>query len=700
VSDGSTQASPWVFAREPSSLGDPTDVITLVDGQTFSLSSRSGDYGISATNGVFFADMRVLSRARLLVAGSTIESLAVSYSDSSGATFVGRSVPTGVSDARLLVIRRRSLGSILHEEIEFRNTSAVPVSFAAELEVAADFASVFAIKEGHVVPVGEHSVEVRDQSLLFGWRLADIHRQAELITVGGTPPVVTSRGFGWSLHLEPQEVTSVGLHLAVALGDEWVEREQHHPRLPNAATRNRTWLAAAPRLRTANRALSTAFDRSIDDIAALRLHDPSGQRKPVIAAGAPWYMTLFGRDGLISSYMTIPVDPTLAIGVLEALAELQGTRVDDTTEEQPGRILHETRYLGVAAPTLTGGSTYYGSADATPLFVMLLGELSRWGLDDDTLDRLLPHADRALRWIEEFGDRDGDGYVEYERSSDRGLVNQGWKDSVDAIRFRDGRFGHAPIALCEVQAYVYGAYCARAEIADRMDDADVATHYRERAARLQEQFAIDFWVAEHEWFAVGLDADKRQIDSLTSNIGHCLWTGIALPEHAAAVTRHLLSPAMWTGWGIRTMADGEVAYDPMSYHCGTVWPHDGALCAAGMRAYGFSEEALTVANGLLAAAKVWDGRLPELFSGLDREDVGTPVPVPTSCSPQAWAAATPFLLLRIMLGLEPDERGAGIVVTPMDGAIEDDLVVRGLHTLTGRFDVRIDDGIVAVTPSE
>ena len=690
----STQASPWVFAREPTSLGDPAELVTLVDGQTFCLSGRTGDLGISATNGVFFADMRVLSRARLLVGGQTLEALAVTHGDASSATFVGRSVPTALSVPPVLVVRRRHLGSIWHEEIEFRNTSAESVSLLAELEVAADFASVFAIKEGNVVSEGEHSVVVRDQSLLFGWRLGDIQRQAELVAVGGPPPVVSARGFAWALQLEPQEVVSVALHLTVALGDQWVEQEQH-PRLAHAVSRNRVWLDGVPRLRTSNRALSTAFDRSIDDIGSLRLHDPSGLRRPVIAAGAPWYMALFGRDALLSAYMSLPIDPTLALGVLEALAELQGKVVDPLTEEQPGRILHETRHLGVAAPTLTGGSTYYGSADSTPLFVMLLGELSRWGLDEATLRTLLPHADRALAWMADYGDLDGDGYIEYQRTSERGLVNQGWKDSVDAIRWRDGRLAETPIALCEVQGYAYAAYRARVLIAVRLGETDVAARYERKAAELKERFARDFWLEELGWFAVGLDGDKRPIDSLTSNIGHCLWTGIAGDDHAERVVEHLMSDQMWTGWGIRTLASNLRGYDPMSYHCGTVWPHDGALCATGMRAYGFHEEALEVANGLLDAAQVWQGRLPELFSGLDRADVGTPVPIPTSCSPQAWAAATPFLLLRVLLGLEPDAR-RGLTVTPMAGAIEDDLLLRGVRTVDRRFDVRIDDGIVSI----
>jgi glycogen debranching enzyme len=490
-------------------------------------------------------------------------------------------------------------------------------------------------------------------------------------------------------------VCVVKLDLIVALGTAWIEPEHHHPKLPNAANRNRGWLSSVPKLRTANRVLSSAYDRSIEDIGALRLHDPTGRLRPVIAAGAPWYMTLFGRDALISAYMALPIDPTLAIGVLEALAELQGTQVDLVTEEEPGRIMHETRYLGVDAPTLTGGSTYYGSADATPLFVVLLGELSRWGLGDDELRLLLPHADRALAWMQEFGDRDGDGYIEYETTSERGLANQGWKDSADGIRYHDGRVATAPLALCEVQAYAYAAYQARAAIAIRLGQRDVLIRYERLAADLKERFNRDFWLDHLGWYAVALGPDKEPVDSLTSNIGHCLWSGIVADEHAALVAQRLMSKQMWNGWGIRTLASDEQAYDPMSYHCGTVWPHDGALCAAGLKTYGFDAAALTVAKGLLAASEAWNGRLPELFCGLDRTDVETPVPFPTSCSPQAWSAATPFLLLRIMLGLEPDNV-RGLTVNPIPGAIEDDLLLVGVRLVDRRFNVRIDDGAVTV----
>ncbi len=357
--------------------------------------------------------------------------------------------------------------------------------------------------------------------------------------------------------------------------------------------------------------------------------------------------------------------------------------------------MHETRYLGVDAPTLTGGSTYYGSADATPLFVVLLGELSRWGLDEDALRKLLPNADRALEWMATYGDKDGDGYIEYHKTSDRGLTHQGWKDSADGIRYHDGRVADTPLALCEVQGYAYAAHCARAAIAIRLGEPETAAKHQALAAALKTQFNRDFWLEEHGWYAVALGPDKEPVDSLTSNMGHCLWSGIVDTERAAQVAERLMSREMWNGWGIRTLSDDEIAYDPMSYHCGTVWPHDGALCAAGLKAYGFDDHALTVANGILAASESWQGRLPELFSGLDRSDVETPIPFPTSCSPQAWAAATPFLLLRIMLGMEPDD-SLGLRVDPIPGAIEDDLFLGGVRLVDRRFNVRVDDGVATV----
>jgi glycogen debranching enzyme len=377
-------------------------------------------------------------------------------------------------------------------------------------------------------------------------------------------------------------------------------------------------------------------------------------------------MTLFGRDSLITSWMTMLVEPDLALGTLQTLARFQGTDVDPRTEEEPGRILHEMRFGETASLALGGGRIYYGTADATPLFVMLLGELSRWGNERAEVDALLPAADRALEWITDFGDRDGDGYVEYQRASDRGLQNQGWKDSFDSMRFADGRLAQPPIALSEVQGYVYAALVARSHCATEAGDHDLAAKLHARAHDLKVAFNRDFWVDDDDGghLAIGLDRDKRPIDAVASNMGHCLWTGILDEEKAAAVARHLLSDAMFSGWGIRTLSAGAQGYNPISYHCGSVWPHDNALCAAGLMRYGFVEEAHRVMQGLVEASAWFGDLLPELFAGLGRARFGFPVSYPTSCSPQAWAAASPLLFLRTMLRFEPDIRHGRLHLAP------------------------------------
>src|SRR5438132_1488009 len=327
--------------------------------------------------------------------------------------------------------------------------------------------------------------------------------------------------------------------------------------------------------------LRAIVTRSAEDLGALRIFDPDYPERAVVAAGAPWFMTLFGRDSLITAWMALLVDPDLALGVLQTLARFQGDKVDPRYDEEPGKILHEMRFGGAASLSLGGGQVYYGTADATPLFVMLLGELRRWGLAPELVDSLLPHADRALTWIEEYGDVDGDGYVEYQRSSDRGLANQGWKDSWDAVRFQDGRLAKAPIALCEVQAYVYSAYLARAFFALEADDERTWLHYRDKAHQLKAAFNRDFWLEDRGWFAMGLDGEKKPIDALASNMGHCLWTGIVDTDKASLVAERLLAPDMFSGWGIRTLSERAVGYNPMSYRVGSVWPHDNAILAPG-----------------------------------------------------------------------------------------------------------------------
>ena len=407
-------------------------------------------------------------------------------------------------------------------------------------------------------------------------------------------------------------------------------------------------------------------------------------------------MTLFGRDSLITSWMAMLVDSDLALGTLQTLADLQGRDENPLTEEEPGRILHEMRFGESARLSLGGSGVYYGTVDSTPLFVMLLGELQRWGNRRDEVDALLPAADRALAWIDEFGDRDGDGYVEYQRTSDRGLQNQGWKDSWDAVHFADGRIAQAPVALCEVQGYVHAALLARAHFAVEAGEQDLASRLRTRAADLKTRFNRDFWLDEHDWFAMGLDRDKVPIDALVSNMGHCLWTGIVDDEKAPVVAKRLLSPELFSGWGIRTLATSMTRYNPISYHNGSVWPHDNALCAAGLVRYGLLDEAHQVMEGIVHAGEFFGNRLPELFAGFPRDRYQFPVGYPTSCSPQAWAAAAPLLFLRALLRFEPDIRNGRLHLAP---AVPDWLGrfrLDGVPIMGGRLSVEVEgDRIVS-----
>lgn len=394
---------------------------------------------------------------------------------------------------------------------------------------------------------------------------------------------------------------------------------------------------------------------SARDLDSLRMTGVGEPGRVVLAAGAPWFMALFGRDSLLASYMALAADRTLALGVLRTLAEHQGSRVVDTTDEEPGRILHEIRRGRAASAALGGAGVYYGSADATPLFVNVMGELHRWGvLAGDDLARLLPHADRALAWTTGHGDRDGDGFVEYARRSEHGLLHQGWKDSTDALSFADGTPATGPIALAEVQGYTYRAWRDRAEMARAVGDDTRAAECDDRADVLRERFNRAFWLPDDGWFALALDGDKRPVDALASNMGHCLWSGIVDDTLAPAVAARLVSPELFSGWGVRTLAVGMGAYNPVSYHNGSVWPHDNALIVDGLLRYGFVAEAQRVAEGMLDAAAHFRGRLPELFCGFDRQEHPQPIAYPTSCAPQAWAAASAFHLLRVLLRFAPD----------------------------------------------
>ena len=382
------------------------------------------------------------------------------------------------------------------------------------------------------------------------------------------------------------------------------------------------------------------------------MNDGPDEGERYIAAGVPWFTTLFGRDAILTAFQVLGFRPQLAVETLTVLAARQATAVDDWREAEPGKILHELRGGEMVRAGELPFSPSYGSVDATPLWLILLGATFDWTGDRDLVNRLWPNALAALEWIDRWGDVDGDGFVEYGRREGRGLGNHGWKDSEDSVRNRDGAIAASPIALAEVQGYVYDAKIRIAGLARTRGDADLAARLEREAAELRTRFESAFWVADQQYYAMALDGAKQPADAIASNAGHCLWSGISAPERARLVADRLLAPGLFSGWGIRTYATDQPGYNPIGHHTGTVWPHDTSIVAAGLKRYGFHDEANRLVSAVFEAAQTFpESRLPELFCGFDRAETATPVPYPVACSPQAWAAGSTFLFLQSMLGL-------------------------------------------------
>lgn len=650
--------SPWTFDGESAGMSGE-GAVTLVDGTTFMVSRRSGDIHGQGPLGLFMLDTRVLSLWQLTLDGSPVQPLSVTPNGPFSATFVGRIHDPSAADSAIAVVQRRYVGQGMREDLDIRNHGTDPLRIRVELKVAADFGGVFDVKAGRESNAADIMPEPDNAGIRI---IAPKHNEgavveATTISCSVRPDRADRDGLAWDVPLEAGqrwtncllvEVTAEGRRLATSYRcGEPVEEA-----IP--VSRLRQWRENVATISTDNTALAAAVNQASEDLGALRIFDPEHPDRVVVAAGAPWFMTLFGRDSLIASWMSLPLDQDLARGVLQELTDQQGSKIDAKTEEQPGRILHEVRFDSASARLLGGSNTYYGSIDATPLFVMLVAELARWTGITPTIEALLPAVDRAMDWIVDHGDRDGDGFVEYLRSHPDGLENQGWKDSWDGVRHLDGRVASGPIALCEVQGYVYAAHRGRAELARALGESHMAKANDFRADELRRQFDEQFWMDDLGWFAIGLDGDKEPIASLSSNIGHLLWTGIVTERRAQEVAEHIGSPSMFTGWGLRTLSAGNNGYNPLSYHCGSVWPHDTALAIAGLARYGCDRIAHRLTSGLLAASSWSGGRLPELFAGFGSDDLPSPVPYPASCSPQAWAAASPLLLVRAMLGLEPN----------------------------------------------
>jgi glycogen debranching enzyme len=644
-------------------------IVKILDGNTFVVSDPRGDIEASLTDptGLFSFDTRFLSSWVLTVNGERLNSLSVDDLQYFEARFfLVPGTGTVYVDAKLSVIRQRAVGDGFHEELTILNHAEEPIELTVRVDADSDFADLFEVKDA-LKKKGTYTTRIDGDGLNLVYERETFARMTTISA--SAPAAIDDKGLTFVVTIEPHGswTTDLDVVTAVGAGGRMLRpkyRRGEQRARPNMGRSLENWLQEAPRLESDDDRLRATYRRSLVDMAALRFSPLVAGGRSLPAAGLPWFMTMFGRDSILTSLQALPFTPELAATTLQALGDWQGSRIDDFRDEDPGRILHEMRYGEMTAFEERPHSPYYGCADATPLYVVLLDEYERW-TGDRTLVRQREHEARAaLAWIDDYADLLGNGYVWYRRRNEQtGLENQCWKDSWDSISYRDGRIPGFPRATCELQGYAYDAKIRGARLARSIwNDPAFADRLEEEAADLKRRFNRDFWIADGGYFALALDPEGHQVDSLASNNGHLLWSGIVDKSKAKAVVQNLLGRKLFSGWGVRTLAEGEGRYNPIGYHVGTVWPFDNSFIAWGLRRYGFKDEAATIAEGILDAAGFFDGRLPEAFGGYERSLTKYPVQYPTACSPQAWSTGAPLLLLRTMLGLEPI--GDHLVVDP------------------------------------
>ena len=662
--------------------------VKILDGNTFVVSDTRGDIEASLTDptGLFSYDTRFLSKWVLTINGERMNPLSVDdleYFESR--FFLVPGTGTVYVDAKLSVIRRRAVGNGFHEELTILNHADEPVDLRIRLDAGCDFADLFEVKDA-LKKKGTYSARAKGGKLVLAYVRGTFDRST--VISSSEPARVDRNGLGFKIRIGPHGKWSTELDVATeALGFEEMRRIEDPARSRRRMRQNLArWIDRAPRLESDQEPLKATYRRSLVDLAALRFSPQVAGGRSLPAAGLPWFMTMFGRDSILTSLQALPFTSELAATTLRALGDWQGLSVNDFRDEDPGRILHEMRYGELTAFEERPHSPYYGSADATPLFVVLLDEYERWTGDRALVRELEVESRAALNWIDEYADLQGNGYLSYERRNKKtGLENQCWKDSWDSISFRDGRIPGFPRATCELQGYAYDAKRRGARLAREIwKDTALAERLEQEAADLKRRFNRDFWIEDGEYFALALDPEGEQVDALTSNNGHLLWSGIVDKSKAKAVAGHLLGSRLFSGWGVRTLAEGDGRYNPIGYHVGTVWPFDNSFIAWGLRRYGFKDEAAAIAAGILDAAEFFDGRLPEAFGGYERSQTRYPVQYPTACSPQAWSTGAPLLLLRTMLGLDP--QGEHLVV---DAALPSSIGHLELLDIPGRWG-RID----------
>jgi glycogen debranching enzyme len=660
-------------------LFDNSNIIT--SGSTFVISSENGDIIPGTPEGFYAEDTRFLSSFRILIDGketSPVSSYKTNHSISSFySTFLTYEEVYGLlsssedshnlpSLSSLSIVRDRMVVKGLHEDLTVKSHAPGEKSFKLEVQFDADFADVFEVRRGVFRKFGRIGIENREEcQICFRYESEDFHRES-WVSLTGRPKIEGNRAV-FELKLGPKDIwktcievypvvdtkpTSrsqcVGFMLAPPFGS--YRKKSDPSSFTTSEVKGGPLASSTPKLFTDSTDLHESYLQAISDLRSLQLELIPDQY--VLAAGLPWFMALFGRDSIISAIQTKILGTGFLTGTLRTLSTLQATTIDKFREAEPGKIPHEVRRGELSMLSRVPHSCYYGSVDATPLFVILLWEAFQWTGDEKLLTDHVKNAEAALAWCDTFGDLDRDGFVEYSGSSKEGLRNQGWKDSDDCVSFSSGELAEQPIALAEVQGYVYAAKTRMAQMNRMLGNFEAAKNLESEADSLKEKFNREFWMPKEQYFAMGLDGKKQQVNSITSNPGHCLWTGIIEEHKARRVVQRLLRDDMFTGWGIRTLSSEMARYNPISYHNGSVWPHDNSIIAKGLSWYGFYEEANTLALSLIdAASKFNDHRLPELFAGYVRREGSKPVPYPAANSPQAWASGALVFSIETLLGI-------------------------------------------------
>ena len=680
-------------------VGPP--LISIHQGQTVLISEPDGQINWPSEKGLYFFDTRVVSSWAIYANGEPWELLnggAISYY-ASRIFLTNRSFLTEdgtIAPRTLGCTISRSISGGMHEDLDITNNSMMPVRFQLEIALRCDFADIFEVKSGHIVRRGRITTDWSEphQQLRTTYLNGDFGRAVTISPTRLPVRAVYANGrLSFEVALEPGKAWHCCLLYELADRDRnfaappdcvGYSHQSHH------AETMADWLKNVVEIRTSNEEFYRLFRQALEDMAALRLPIAGTDHMVFLpAAGLPWFVAPFGSDSLIVSLQNTLIYPEFARGALEILGSLQATEEDNYRDAEPGKILHEMRYGELAHFKLIPHTPYYGTADATPLYLITLHAAWRATGDRALLEQHLETAERCLSWIDQYGDRDGDGFQEYQTRSPVGYENMGWKDSGDSVVYPDGSVVKGPKALCELQGYVYSAWIRMAEVFDALGKPDRAQTMRAKASALFDHFNEAFWDEELGFYAYALDGEKKKVLSVSSNAGHCLWSGIVPPEHAKKVVERLMAPDMWTGWGIRTLSANHPAFNPYNYQTGSVWPHDNAIIAMGFKLYGFGAEAARIAHDIsIAASHFLLNQLPELYTAFERDETTFPVQYIGANVPQAWAAGSAFMLTQAILGFLPDAPRNKLYVDPSLPEWLPDLTVQDLRVGRHKLDIR------------